>query len=139
MNTAPPPRDEAAEEAVTEERGDSVSTSESETLELPSGNEMVQPATPAGRRRAGFWREASGALALGLCVLAAVVLGFQIVAWIRDTPGPGAYAVVGHLLAGGLALLAQWFADRRRDWPGWAAVIAVFVIGAVALWMFWWA
>jgi len=105
----------------------------SETVELPS----EVPATP--RKRSGFWRESSGALALGLCVLAAVVLGFQVVAWLRGAPGPGPLPVVGHLVAAGLAVLAQWFADRRRDRVGTAAVVAVFVIGAVALWLFWWA
>ncbi len=110
--------------------------SESETIELPSD---LQPPDPPVRRRSGFWREASGALALGLCVLAAVVLGFQIVAWFRGTPGPGFLTVAGHLAAAGLALLAQWYADRRRGWPGTAAIAAVFVIGALALWLFWWA
>ena len=111
--------------------------SESETVELPAGGE-VDPPAPA-RRRSGFWREVSGAFALGLCVLAAGVLVFQIVAWVRGTPGPGGLSVVGHLIAAGVAVLAQWFADRRRGWPGSAAIVAVFVVGGVALWMFWWA
>jgi hypothetical protein len=73
-----------------------------------------------------------------MCALAVVVLGFQIVAWVRGMPGPGALSVVGHLIAAGLAMGAQWFADRRRDWAGRVAIAGVFVIGAVALWMFWW-
>jgi hypothetical protein len=72
-------------------------------------------------------------------VLAAVVLGFQVVGWLRGTPGPGALSVVGHLIAAAVAMGAQWFADRRRDWAGTAAPVVVFVVGAVALWMFWWA
>ncbi len=111
---------------------------ESETVELPSDVPPPEP-RPAPRKRSGFWREASGALALGLCVLAAVVLGFQIVAWIRGTPGPGAVSVFGHVLAAGIAVVAQWFADRRDGWQRTAATVAVFVVGAVALWMFWWA
>lgn len=109
-------------------------TPESETAELTS-----EPQETAPRRRSGFWREASGALALGLCVLAALVLGFQIVAWIRGTPGPGAFSVVGHGIAAGLAIGAQWFADHRRDWVSKVAITVVFVVSAVALWMFWWA
>jgi uncharacterized membrane protein YcjF (UPF0283 family) len=105
--------------------------SESETVELRS--------EPQKRKRSGFWREASGALALGLCVLAALVVGFQVVAWIRGTPGPGAVSVAGHLLAAGIAVGAQWFADHRGSWQARAAVVAVFVVSAVALWMFWWA
>ena len=107
---------------------------ESETVELPSDSQE-----PAPRKRSGFWREASGALALGLCVLAALVLGFQIVAWLRGTPGPGAISVVGHGIAAGIAVGAQWFADRRRDWVSRVAIAGVFVVSAVALWMFWWA
>ena len=108
--------------------------SESETVELPVN---VDP--PAPVRRSGFWREFSGAVAYGLCALAAVVLAFQIVAWFRGTPGPGAFAVLGHLVAAGVAVPAQWFADRRRGWPGIAAMVGVFVVGTLALWVFWWA
>jgi hypothetical protein len=110
--------------------------SESETVELPVA---VDPPAPTPRQRSGFWRELSGALALGLCVLAVAVLGFQVVAWFRATPGPGALSVIGHLLAAGLAVSAQWFADRRRGWTGAVAVVGVFVVAGVALWMFWWA
>lgn len=108
---------------------------ESETVELPS---EVQPA-PAPRKRFGFWREISGALALGLSVLAVVVLGFQVVAWGRETPGPGAFTVAGHLVVAGVAVLGQWFADRRRDWTGAVATVGVFVLAGMALWIFWWA
>jgi hypothetical protein len=110
--------------------------SESETVELPT---VVEPPAPTPRRRSGFWPELSGALAIGLCVLAVAVLGFQVVAWFRATPGPGVLSVIGHLLAAGLAVSAQWFADRRRGWPGALAVLGVLVIAGGALWMFWWA
>jgi hypothetical protein len=110
--------------------------SESETVALPAD---VAPPAPTPRQRSGFWRELSGALAIGLGILAVVVVGFQVVAWLRATPGPGAASVLGHLLAAGLAGAAQWFADRRRGWSGAVAVLAVFVIAGVALWLFWWA
>jgi hypothetical protein len=110
--------------------------SEPETVELPAD---VDPTAPTPRQRSGFWRELSGALAIGLCVLAVVVLGFQVVAWFRATPGPGTLSVIGHLLAAGLAVSAQWFADRRRGWAGVVAVVGVFAIAGGALWTFWWA
>jgi hypothetical protein len=104
---------------------------------MPSG--ATEPLVTRGRRRSGFWTELSGALAVGLAVLAGVVLVFQVIAWARDIPGPGLLTVAGHILAAGLALLAQRFADRRSGWQGAAAVLGVLAISAVALWLFWWA
>ena len=100
----------------------------------------VRPAErPARSRRARFWPEVSGALALGLCVLAAVVLGLQVVALVRGVPGPGLLAVGGHVLAAGVAVLAQRFADRLGGRAGVAAVLGVLAIAGFTLWFFWWA
>lgn len=108
--------------------------------DLPAaGSRGVEPPASGRRTRSGFWAELSGALALGLAVLAGVVLVFQILAWAQGMPGPGALTVVGHLVAAGLALLAQRFADRRRGWQGAVAVLAVVAVSATALWLFWWA
>jgi hypothetical protein len=98
------------------------------------------PAAPeGGRSRSGFWPEVSGALAVGLAVLALAVLGFQIVAWAQGKPGPGLLTVGGHVLAAGLALLVQRLADRWHGWRRTAAVLAVAVLAGVTLWLFWWA
>lgn len=90
-------------------------------------------------RRARFWRELSGALAVGMAVLAAVVLVFQILAWIRGMPGPGARMVVGHLVTAGLVVGAQLFADRRTGWVAGVSLGGVAVVAGATLWLFWWA
>ena len=89
--------------------------------------------------RGGPWRELSGALAVGMSVLAVVVVVFQVLAWGRDTPGPGAWTVLGHVAAAALAVLVQRFADRLAGWPAVAAVLGVVAVSGVTLWLFWWA
>ena len=112
--------------------------SDSETVELPS--DVEQPAPTRRARRSGFWRELSGSIALGLCALAVLVLGVQVVAWINGNPGPGLSRVISHFGFAGLAVGAQLLADRarRRLWII-VAVVGVLVIAATALWLFWWA
>lgn len=101
--------------------------------------EMPLPHTNTPRPRGGPWRELSGALAIGMSVLAVIVIVFQVLAWARDMPGPGAWPVVGHILAAVLAVLAQRFADRLTGWAAAAAVLAVVAVAGTALWLFWWA
>jgi hypothetical protein len=92
----------------------------------------------APRARGGFAREVAGALAVGLSVLAIVVLVFQVLSWIRDMPGPGATMVGGHLGAAILAVLVQRVADHNRGWLAGLAAVAVVVITGVAMWLLWW-
>ncbi|MPZ82859.1 MAG: hypothetical protein GEV28_21650 [Actinophytocola sp.] len=97
---------------------------------------------PAALRRTphgGFGRELAGALTVGLSVLAIVVLVFQILAWIRDVPGPGAAMVGGHLGAAVLAVLVQRVADRATGWLAAVAAVAVVVITGTTMWLLWWA
>ncbi|HEV2778807.1 MAG TPA: hypothetical protein VGX25_05345 [Actinophytocola sp.] len=110
-------------------------------LEPVSGSSPTEPlvAPERGRARSGFWRELSGALAVGLAVLAAAVLVFQIVSLARGMPGPGLATVLGHVAAAAVAVLAQRFADRRRGRVGVAAVLGVLLITGATLWIFWWA
>jgi hypothetical protein len=96
-------------------------------------------AVPARRHRGGFGRELAGALAVGLSVLAVVVLVFQGLAWIRDMPGPGVAMVLGHLGAAVLALLAQRVVDRTSGWPATAAAVGVVAITGATMWLLWWA
>jgi hypothetical protein len=107
-------------------------------IEAPAEPPADAPTEP-GERRAGFWREASGALAIGLTVLAVAVLVFQIVAMVSAIPGPGLGTVAGHLSAAAVAVLAQRLADRRGGWVGAAAVAVVLAVTGVTLWIFWWA
>jgi hypothetical protein len=108
----------------------SVSTDqEAVTVELPQ---------PSNRRKLKFPREMSGALAAGMVLLAVLVLGAQVYALVRGTPGPGPIAVVGHLGAGAFCLACQRMLDRRT---GRATILpgALMVVVAVAtLWFFWW-
>jgi len=94
-----------------------------------------RPAEPRG----GVWRELSGALSVGLGALAVVVLVLQLLAWARDVPGPGAFMVLGHLIAAAAAIGVQRFADHRPGWPAAAAVLGVAVLAIGAVWLFWWA
>jgi len=91
------------------------------------------------RRRGGLWRELSGALAIGVSVLAVVVVVFQVLAWVRDMPGPGVWMVLGHLGAAVLAVVVQRFADRYSGWTAAAATLGVVAVTGATLWFFWWA
>jgi hypothetical protein len=105
------------------------------TVELP----MPPAAEPTPSHRGGPWRELSGALAVGMSVLAVVVVVFQVLAWGRDTPGPGVWTVLGHVAAAGLVVLGQRFVDRLGGWQAAAAVLGVVAVSGAALWLFWWA
>ena len=111
------------------------------TTELPTvatEPEPLRPEPPA-RERSGFWREASGALALGLVALAVAVLGFQVFAWVRGTPGPGVDTVLAHWGAAALAVLAQRYADRSTGRRQALAVLTVAVVAGATLWLYRWA
>ncbi|MFL6121142.1 hypothetical protein [Actinophytocola sp.] len=103
------------------------------TVELP-----MSPQPTQARHRGGLWRELSGALAIGMSVLAVVVLVFQVLAWGRGVPGPGMWTVVGHVVAAALAVFVQRFADRLPGWPAALAVLGVVAVSGAALWLFWW-
>ncbi|PPK70098.1 hypothetical protein V5P93_001024 [Actinokineospora auranticolor] len=115
------------------------------TVELPrvrqAGDDAVpERAEPEQRRpRSGFWREICGALAIGLCVLALIVLVLQVVAWSKGVPGPGVGVLLGHFAMAAVAVLAQWFADRRRGPEAALAMLVVGIATGVAIWFFWWA
>lgn len=104
------------------------------TVELP----RYRTDNPS-RHRGGLWRELSGALAVGMAVLAVIVIVFQVLAWARDMPGPGGWPMFGHIGAAVLAVVAQRFADRRAGWTAAASVLAVVAVAGAALWFFWWA
>jgi hypothetical protein len=89
-------------------------------------------------RRGGFGRELAGALAVGLSVLAIVVVVFQVLAWIRGVPGPGATMVGGHLGAAVLAVLVQRVADKNEGVLAGLAALAVVAITGVTMWLLWW-
>lgn len=96
-------------------------------------------AEPRPRRRGGSWRELSGALAVGMSVLAVVVVVFQVLALMRDMPGPGVWTVLGHIGAAALAVFTQRFADRLAGWAAAGCVLGVVAVSGAALWFYWWA
>lgn len=98
----------------------------------------TEPMTAAPPARGGFGREVAGALAVGLSVLAIVILVFQILAWVRGVPGPGATMVGGHLGAAVLAVLVQRVADRNGGLLAGVAAVGVVAITAVTMWLLWW-
>jgi hypothetical protein len=116
-----------------------VELSEPVTRPLPTPSAATDAALEPEPRRARFWRELSGALAVGMAVLAGVVLVFQILAWIRDMSGPGGRMVIGHLVAAGLVVGAQLFADRRTGWAAGVALGGAAAVAAATLWLYWWA
>lgn len=115
-------------------------TDSADTVELPtaSGATTIDLSRPRPGR-GGPWRELSGALALGISVLAVVVMVFQVLAWVRDMPGPGIGMVAGHVAAAVLAVVAQRFADRGAGWVAAASTLAVAAVSGATLWFFWWA
>jgi hypothetical protein len=109
-----------------------MASSEADTVALSSQPLNARPA------RGGFGREVAGALAVGLSVLAIVVLVFQVLSWVRDVPGPGATMVGGHLGAAVLAVLVQRVADRNTGVLAALAGVAVVAITGVTMWLLWW-
>lgn len=105
------------------------------TAELP----VAPRIDPAPRHRGGPWRELSGALAVGMSVLAVVVVVFQVLALIRDVPGPGALTVFGHIAAAVLAVFVQRYADRLTGLAAAVSVLGVVAVSGAAVWLFWWA
>ncbi|MGM1060172.1 hypothetical protein [Saccharothrix sp. Mg75] len=90
-------------------------------------------------RLAKVWRGVSGALAVGLALLALALVGVQVYAGVHDLPGPGVDVVLGHVAAALAAAVAQVVADRRRGWAVTACGLLVVLLVAVTLWFFWWA
>ncbi|XVV04773.1 hypothetical protein ACQPW3_04985 [Actinosynnema sp. CA-248983] len=85
------------------------------------------------------WRGVSGAVAVGLVLLALALLGVQVYAGTRDLHGPGVDMVAGHVVAGLVAVVGQVVADRARRWIAAGASLGVLVVGALVLWVYWWA
>ncbi|WP_424184405.1 hypothetical protein ACOBQX_21165 [Actinokineospora sp. G85] len=106
------------------------------TVEIPLPDDGASAPSTV---RSGFWRELAGALALGLCVLALLVLGLQVLDTAQGVPGPGVWTVVAHVLCAVAAVLLQRQADRRAGPQAGLAILLVFVLTGVAVWFFWWA
>ena len=85
------------------------------------------------------WRGVSGAVAVGLVLLALALLGVQVYAGTRDLHGPGVDMVLGHVVVAVLAVVAQVVADRAKRWVAAGASLGVLVVGAIVLWLYWWA
>lgn len=90
----------------------------------------------AGR---GALRGIAGTLAVGLLVLAAVLIVVQLMASDLRVHGPGVGPIVAHLVAGLLALVGAVVADRGRGVVAGLAVLGVVVVTGVVLWLYWWA
>ena len=90
-------------------------------------------------RLARLWRGVSGALAVGLVLLALGLIGVQDYAGARDLPGPGLDVVAGHGVAAVAAVVAQVVADRGRGWVVALCGLLVVLLAASTLWFFWWA
>lgn len=96
-------------------------------------------AEPVRRGGGGPLRGLAGALAIGLLLVAAVLVAVEALAPRLEVRGPGPMAIVGHLVAGGLALGAAWVADHGRPVVAALGVLAAVGLTAVVLWVFWWA
>ena len=107
--------------------------SEAETEELQTGTAVAERSRP-GR----WWRGFTGSLAAGLTLLAVVVLGAAVACAIRNVPGPGTAALVGHPIAAVVALAAQRVADSKHGRVAGLAGVVVCVAVGLALWSFWW-
>ncbi|GAB2990967.1 hypothetical protein [Saccharothrix stipae] len=90
-------------------------------------------------RLARLWRGVSGALAVGLVLLALAMIGVQVYAGTRDLPGPGLGVVAGHVGAAVAAAVAQVVADRRRGWLVAVCGLLVVLVAASTMWFYWWA
>ncbi|MEC3979258.1 hypothetical protein [Amycolatopsis sp. H20-H5] len=109
----------------------------------PEPRGAVEPAVPARaqvpvKERGRWWRGLTGSLAAGLTVLAVFVLVIAVVCQFTGAPGPGALMLIGHPVVAVLALFAQHTADRFNGRRGGLAGLAVVVLAAAALALFWW-
>jgi hypothetical protein len=107
------------------------------TARLPVITVPAEPG-PIVAVRSGFWRELSGSLTVGLCLLALIVVALQGVAWSKGMPGPGVPVVLGHLVAGIVAVVSQRTADRRRGYRAALPAVLVATTTTATLWFFWW-
>ncbi|WP_169515733.1 hypothetical protein [Amycolatopsis nigrescens] len=99
---------------------------------------MRSPARHNARPSGRWWRGLSGSFAAGLLVLAVVVAGVALVALLNGAPGPGAFSLIGHLVAAVIALFAQRVVDRRRGTAAGVAAGVVFADVVAVLLVFWW-
>ena len=95
---------------------------------------MTQPERKVGGR---LLRGFTGVLAASMVLLFLTVLGAQIYFQSTGYPGLGWPAVGGHLVAAVLAVLFQRLADRRAGAVAVLSSLAVVVITAGTLWLFW--
>lgn len=84
-------------------------------------------------------RGLSGVLAGGLVALTIVVCLAQWLAATSGVPGPGAAAVVGHLMAAVVAVGLQLAAERSHGRTATLASCSVLLLAAAVLWFGWWA
>jgi hypothetical protein len=97
---------------------------------------MTEPQRKVGGR---LLRGTTGVFAASMVLLFLIVLGAQIYFQSTGYPGLGWPAVGGHLVAAALAVFCQRLADRRAGALAVLAGLAVVVITALTLWLFWWA
>ncbi|MFC9996759.1 hypothetical protein [Nocardia sp. NPDC127526] len=83
-------------------------------------------------------RGVSGVVAGGVVVLAATVIGAEIIGIRRGFPGPGWDTVAWHTGAALAVSAAQIFADRRRGFASFSGSMVVFLIAGYLLWAQWW-
>ncbi|GAA2811434.1 hypothetical protein [Saccharopolyspora taberi] len=98
------------------------------------GRHAISRPTRSGTAARGL----SGALAVGLLILALGLIGVQYWATNSGQEGPGIGVVIGHLVSAAVALVLQALADRRRDLTGGLATIGVYAVVLWALWFWWW-
>lgn len=95
----------------------------------------MTPRRPGARVPRGL----SGVLAGGLIALGIAVCLAQWLAATSGIPGPGAAAVVGHLVAAVVAIGLQLAAERSHGRTATLASWTVLVLAAAVLWFGWWA
>ncbi|MFB9433232.1 hypothetical protein [Streptoalloteichus tenebrarius] len=78
-----------------------------------------------------------GSLAVGLVLLALVLVGAQAMALGDGEAGPGWLVVTGHVLGAAAAVALQRQVDRGRGARAWAAGLGVLVVVALVLWYGW--
>ncbi|WP_051580407.1 hypothetical protein [Pseudonocardia acaciae] len=83
-------------------------------------------------------RVVGGALTAGVVALAVALVVIWALAAAHGQPGPGAPVLAGHLAAAAVAVALQRVADRRADRTGTLAAIAVLLLVAVLVGVYWW-
>ncbi|GAA2332574.1 hypothetical protein GCM10009854_04810 [Saccharopolyspora halophila] len=83
-------------------------------------------------------RSLAGVLTAGFVILVLFLIAVQIWATSWGQQGPGTAALISHVVAAAVAIVAQAIGEREADRRGDLATTAVYLAVIGSLWFWWW-